>query len=312
MPQQAPRVDQGQEARQVQDFQIGPEKEQGVVMAEYKITNESKAEAKKVFKQVMDAGSVGSSAFAMALDVLCVPVEDHAQDGWVEYLDPGAKNSLLFSFRKGKYRLWSWKTSTYWYLYDDDKPRGSAFIAKNPGLHSHSIQAAQAWANAEIEKYEAQLATAAVGEALAANKISPAQKEWAWEFCRNDRLAFLDFVARAPVVEKRSKCRHCGNDIYLKKGKVWVHDDTSSIFCVIDGDGVSLASPPDPSISKPFGPGTRLRLTNGDELFVIHAGGYYLYAVNMTQRKLWPNTHPWANAKMLKDALERVGATIIE
>jgi phage I-like protein len=46
----------------------------------------------------------------------------------------------------------------------------------------------------------AEVADRAVGEALQAGKISPAQREWALEYFRQDQEGFAAYVARAPKV----------------------------------------------------------------------------------------------------------------
>ncbi|MEW6386814.1 MAG: phage protease [Thermodesulfobacteriota bacterium] len=54
----------------------------------------------------------------------------------------------------------------------------------------------------ELSRLKTQLAeettARAVDEALRAGKISPAQKTWAWEYCRRDPEGFQTYVAQAP------------------------------------------------------------------------------------------------------------------
>lgn len=65
-----------------------------------------------------------------------------------------------------------------------------------------------------------------------------------------------------------------------------------------------------PKQPKPFGPGTRLRAANGDELVVISFYGC-LGCVNLTTNTFGP-TGSWHEPEHLRLTLEEFGATVIE
>lgn len=64
---------------------------------------------------------------------------------------------------------------------------------------------------------------------------------------------------------------------------------------------------------KPFGPGTRLRAANGDELMVIGDGidGEHCIVVNLTKNCFGP-VGSWYLTKELEERLNKLGATVIE
>lgn len=166
-------------------------------MVEYRITDESKAEAKRKFLEAYwgsenPPGIVSSMlgrAFIVALEALCVPVDD----SWRPM--SGKPHT---SFRKGQYRL-EYRGAGLWQLTWPEAGKGvliDTFVCSvEAPTHMSTIQA---WADEQIAEHEAQ---AIVDQALKSGRISPGQREWAMEWCRRDRRAFQDFVARAPVVQ---------------------------------------------------------------------------------------------------------------
>ena len=226
-------------------------------MVEYRITEESKEAAKKKFMETYwgsgnPIGSLGT-AFAAALDALCVPV------GWQPM--SGKPRDL---FQKGPYLL-KYRSAGIWSLTQSETgDLIDTFICSiEAPTHMSTIQA---WADERIAEHEAR---AIVDEALKAGKITPAQREWALEWCRRDRRAFRDFVDKAPVVRPK----------------------------------------------KPFGPGTRLRLGNGDELLIVgNASCQDVMVVNLTADAaiVLPDSCYWHSPEFTESWLACSGATVIE
>lgn len=112
----------------------------------YEITEESKAEAKRVFGETLDKGFVGSYAFSAALDALLVPVQG---EGWVEL-----KESHYEKYKKGKYGITNFDSQ--WDLWEE-KDDGRPIIASIKYIASPAE--AQAWADVQITQHECSLNT---------------------------------------------------------------------------------------------------------------------------------------------------------
>lgn len=84
---------------------------------------------------------------------------------------------------------------------DDD---ASTVIASIHALKQTAASGESGVSKADFETLKARLAEKealdAVGDAMAAGKIAPAQKDWALEYAKNDLKGFNIFVAKAPVV----------------------------------------------------------------------------------------------------------------
>lgn len=238
-------------------------------MTEYKITEESKAEAKELFSRAMDNGCTGPAAFAVALDALCVPVKE---DNWKKVID-----NPYPVFYKGKYRLvhhaLSWRLSEMAGAADRLISTVSDRQAPIDGLK---------WADAEIAKYEGRFRKGDRVRLKARDQLS--NPEW------KDQEVGIGEVTYDPCTVKWA------NGVY--------HIYPSSDLVKVEPSS--------------FGPGTRLRASNGDELLVVE---YYpsacspvnFMAVNLTHNCIAcpRNKRFWESEIALLQALEKEGATII-